>query len=178
MAIKVENQSTIKLPSNFTLLVERILKIIPREHTIGLDRIIFVDEIDRPQLRNRLKMKMPGLYHPKQAAIPAFIEISCQQIAGTNEPFHKRITLRLTFKNNLAALLISLVGQHYYSTLRHSIKRGQMEPAIRGYSERYMRLWSQREYRFRAKIFKPFEPTLTNWARKMRNIMANQRAKP
>jgi hypothetical protein len=177
MAVKIENQSGIKLPRNFTSLVNSVLNIIPREHTIGLDRIIFVDEIEQPQVRSRLNGKTPGLYHPKQPAIPAFIEIACRQIVGTNQPFHKRVTLRLTFKNNLAALLISLVGQHYYTTLKHSIKRGQMEPAIRGYSERYMRLWSQREYRFRAKIFKPIEPTITKWARKMRNIVAEQRAK-
>ncbi|MDT7542851.1 MAG: hypothetical protein QOE33_2755 [Acidobacteriota bacterium] len=178
MTIKVENQSGIKLPRNFTTQVERILEILPREHTIGLERIIFIDVITQPQMRNRLNVKLPGLYYPKQATKPAFIEISTQQLAGTNEPFHKRIILRLSFKNNLAGLLISLVGQHYYSTLRHSIKRGQMEPAIRGYSEKYIRLWSQHEHRLRAKIFKPLEPTLDRWARKMRNAVAKQRVKP
>jgi hypothetical protein len=178
MAIKVENHSSIKLPGSLMTQVESVFKTLPREHVIGLDRVVFVDAIDQPQLRNRLNnAKVPGLYYPKQPTKPAFIELSAQQLAGANEPFHKRMILRLSFKNNLAALLISLIGQHYYSTLRHSVKRGQMEPAIRGYSEKYMRLWSHREHRLRTKIFKPLEPALERWAKKMRSNVAKQRAK-
>jgi hypothetical protein len=175
MAVKVENHSTAKLPKNLITQVENVFKVLPREHSIGLDRVVFVDVIEQPQLRQRLNIKLPGLYYPKQATKSAFIELSAQQLAGTNEPFHKRMVLRLSFKNNLAALLISLVGQHYYSTLRHSVKRGQMEPAIRRYGEKYLKLWNQREHRFRAKIFKPLEPKLERWAKKMRSSMAKQR---
>lgn len=159
------------------LQVESIFKTLPREHVIGVDRVVFVDAIEQPQLRSKFNTKVPGLYYPRQATKPAFIELAAGQLVGTAEPFHKRIVLRLSFKNNLAALLISLIGQHYYSTLRHSVKRGQMEPAIRGYSEKYMRLWSHREHRLRTKIFKPLEPVLERWAKKMRSNIAKQRAK-
>lgn len=177
MAVKVENRSSAKLPKNLITQVENIFKILPREHAIGLDRVVFVDTIEQPMLRQKLGGKLPGLYFPKQATKPAFIELSAQQLAGSNEPFHKRAVLRLSFKNNLAALLIPLVGQHYYSTLRHSVKRGQLEPAVRSYSEKYLRLWNQSEHRFRAKIFKPLEPRLERWAKKMRSSMAKQRGK-
>jgi hypothetical protein len=177
MAVKIENHSSVKLPKNLTTQVENVFKTLPREHAIGLDRVVFVDLIEQPQLRLKLGGKLPGLYYPKQATKSAFIELSAQQLAGSREPFHKRMILRLSFKNNLAALLISLVGQHYYSTLKHSVRRGQMEPAIRRYSEKYLKLWNQSEHRFRAKLFKPLEPKLERWAKKMRSNIAKQREK-
>jgi hypothetical protein len=39
-------------------------------------------------------------------------------------------------KGNLAGLIFSLVGQHYYLTLRHSVKRQGMEGQIRQYAEK------------------------------------------
>jgi hypothetical protein len=72
---------------------------------------------------------------------------------------------RLSFKGNLAAVIFSLVGQHYYLTLRHSIKRGQVESAVRAYTEKYLRIWHEKEHNLRARLFKPFQPTLERWGK-------------
>jgi hypothetical protein len=74
---------------------------------------------------------------------------------------------RVSFKGNLAAVLFSLVGQHYYLTLRHSIKRGQIEPAVRAYTEKNLRLWQEKEHSLRSRLFKPIQPTLERWGKSL-----------
>ena len=39
------------------------------------------------------------------------------------EGFAKKWMAKSSFKGNLAGLIFSLVGQHYYLTLRHSVKK-------------------------------------------------------
>ena len=70
-------------------------------------------------------------------------------------------------KGNLAGLIFSLVGQHYYLTLKHSVKKTNLEPQIRQYAEKNLRAWSetQNQNSFRAKLFKPFRPVIERWAK-------------
>jgi len=79
----------------------------------------------------------------------------------------------------LAGLLFSLVGQHYYLTLKHSVKKQSLEPQIRQYAEKNSRSWSevQQQGSFRAKLFKPFRPALERWA-KWLNKKAAEAQKP
>lgn len=177
MAIKLENTSGAKVPRNLQTQIESIFKVLPREHVRGIDRIRLVDTIKESQLRTLQNVQLPGLYHPKQAAKPAWIEISTDILTGPAESFQKRMMLRLSFKSNLATIIFSLVGQHYYSTLRHSVKRGQMESAVRSYTEKHLRIWSRSEHKLRARLFKPLEPHLERWAKKLRRSAAKERAK-
>lgn len=176
MQIKFENNLEAKIPRNINSLVERVIKILPREHLRGLDHVRFVSKIEDMRVRSR-NLELPALYHPKQGAQPAWLEIATDVLIGPTQPLQKRLMLRFSFKNNLAALIISLVGQHYYSTLRHSVKRGQMEPAIRNYTEKHLKLWSHSEHRFRARLFKPFESHLERWARSLRKTSQRQKVK-
>src|SRR3712207_8688120 len=45
-------------------------------------------------------------------------------------------------------------GQHYYLTLRHSVKKQNLEPQIRQYAEKNLRAWSEKQSAgsFRAKL--------------------------
>jgi hypothetical protein len=174
MQIRFENKLEVKISRNISTLVERVIKILPREHLRGLDHVRFVKKIEDPRGVAR-NLDIPALYHPKQGTQPAWLEIATDILYGPNQPFQKRLMLRLSFKSNLAALLISLVGQHYHSTLRHSVKRGQMEHAIRSYTEKYLKLWSTSEHRVRARLFKPFESHLERWARTLRKNAAKTR---
>jgi hypothetical protein len=174
MQIKFEDNSGVKIPRNINTLVEGVIKTLPREHLRGLDHLRFVKKIEDPRARAR-SLDLPALYHPKQGPQPAWLEIAADVLIDPAQPLHKRLMLRFSFKNNLAALIISLVGQHYYSTLRHSVKRGQMEPAIRNYTEKYLKLWSRSEHKFRARLFKPFESHLERWARSLRKNAAKTR---
>jgi len=83
------------------------------------------------------------------------------------ESFMKKFMAKSAFKGNLAGLLFSLVGQHYYLTQKHSVKRTALEPQIRQYAEKNLKAWSEKQNRnsVRAKIFKPFRPLLEKWAK-------------
>src|SRR5260370_42111951 len=131
MAIKIENQYTGKLPRNTLANVESALGSVPREHLRGIERLRLVNVITEPRARLAAKgTDLPGLYHPRQGNQGAWFEVAITPLTSANKPFHKRIIPRLSFKGNLSAVIFSLVAQHYHLTLRHSVKRGSVEPAI------------------------------------------------
>ncbi|HEX8493313.1 MAG TPA: hypothetical protein VF658_10765 [Pyrinomonadaceae bacterium] len=166
MAIKIEDVSNIKLPKQTYLRIEKILDGLPREHTRGIERVRLVEAITDTRLKNlQQRTSLPGLYHPKQGSQNAWIEIAVGVLLPRPKSYLKRIMPRVSFKGNLAAVIFSLVGQHYYLTLRHSIKRGQIEPAVRAYTEKQLRLWQEKEHNFRTRLFKPFQPTLERWGK-------------
>ncbi|MGB8508870.1 MAG: hypothetical protein WCD76_10715 [Pyrinomonadaceae bacterium] len=167
MAIKIELSTATPLPSRTQTLIEKILSSIPREHLRGIERIKIVDVIKDARLRITQNALLPGLYHPKQGSQPAWIEVAINALIPPSRPFYQKILPRLSFKGNLAAVIFSLVGQHYYLTLRHSVKKGQIEASVRSYTENQLRLWGTKEHSLRSRIFKPFQPTLERWARSL-----------
>ncbi len=176
MAIKFEFETKIKLPKKTQGQIEKALECLPREHLRGVDRIRLVDNINDLRVRNiQSQTGLPGLYHPKQGAQLAWLEIAVGVLLPKTKPLMKRIMPRLSFKGNLAAILFSLIGQHYYLTLRHSIKRGQIEPAVRSYTEKYLRIWHERQHTLRSRVFKPFQPTLERWGRSLQKRASEER---
>jgi hypothetical protein len=167
MAIKIESQAEAKLPSKTEAILSRIFRFLPREHTRGFERIKFVDLISDPRLRTK-QTQLPALYHPRQGVQPAWGEIAIGVLLPSSGPFYKKLLPRLSYKNNLAAIAFSLVGQHYYLTLRHSVKKGQLESAIRMYAEKNLRAWHEQENVFLSRLFKPLRPTLERWAISLR----------
>jgi hypothetical protein len=93
--------------------------------------------------------------------------MSMAALLQPTESFIKRFMAKSGFRGNLAGLMFSLAGQHYYLTLRHSVKKGSLEPQIRQYAEKQLKAWSdkQAETNWRAKLFKPFRPYLERWAK-------------
>jgi hypothetical protein len=178
MAIKIENSSQVKLPKGTEERISSIMDSLPREHLRGIDRIRLVDSINDPRLKSvPQRSELPGIYHPRQGGQPAWLEIAIGVLLPRSQPFFKRIMPRLSFKGNLAAILFSLVGQHYYLTLRHSVKRGQIEANVRAYTEKNLRLWNERQHGLRAKLFKPLQPTLERWARALQKKASAERKK-
>ncbi len=176
MAIKIEVETTAKLPKKTHSQIEKILECLPREHLRGIERIRLVDNINDPRLKNlQQRSDLPGLYHPKQGAQAAWLEIATGVLLPRSKPLTKRIMPRLSFRGNLAAIVFSLIGQHYYLTLRHSIKRGQIEAAVRSYTEKHLRSWHERQHTLRSRIFKPFQPTLERWGRSLQKRAAAER---
>jgi len=179
MALKIENNSRAKLPRGTEGLIEKIINSVPREHTRGLERLRLVDTIEDPRLQRAgaTRANLPGLYHPRQGTQPAWLEVAVSTLLPSSQPFYKRILPRLSFRNNLAAVIFSLIGQHYYLTLRHSVKKGQLEPSVRAYTEKQLRAWGERQHTVRAKLFKPFQPTLEKWARSLQRRANLERKK-
>lgn len=167
--IKIENQSTIDLPKTALEDIRKILAFLPIEHLRGLEKVKLVDFIKHPQMKIDVPIKgdLPGLYHPKVGNQNAYMEVSTGALLQPTEGFAKRWMAKSAFKSNLAGLLFSLVGQHYYLTLRHSVKRQNLEPQIRQYAQKNLKDWSakQSEGSKRAKFFKPFQPYFERMAK-------------
>ena len=168
--LRIENQATIDLPKDYEAHIEKVLDFLPTEQVRGLEKIKLVDFINDPRLKNLdvpMKGDLPGIYHPKQGNQTAWMEMSMGALLQPTEGFAKRWMAKSSFKGNLAGLMFSLVGQHYYLTLRHSVKKQNLEPQIRQYAEKNLRAWSEKqaEGSWRAKLFKPFRPTIERWAK-------------
>ncbi|HEX8635030.1 MAG TPA: hypothetical protein VF703_12865 [Pyrinomonadaceae bacterium] len=175
MAIKIENASTATLPRNTIAQIERIIDTLPQEHLRGINRLRLVDAINDPRLRLPQSSQLPGLYHPRQGNQAAWLEVSMSVLLPRSKPFFKRLLPKLSFKGNLASVIFSLAGQHYYLTLRHSIKKGQIEPSVRAYTEKYLKIWSEGQHSLRTRIFKPLQPTFERWAKSLQRQAAKER---
>ena len=168
--IRIESASTISLPKNVEGSVNKVLDFLPVEQYRGIEKIRLVDFINDPRLKNMdipLKGDLPGLYHPKMGNQNAFMEISMGALLQPTEKFAKKWMAKQSFKGNIAGLIFSLVGQHYYLTLRHSVKKQNLEPQIRQYAEKNLKTWGEKQNAnsFRAKLFKPLRPYIERWAK-------------
>ncbi|MGQ0543200.1 MAG: hypothetical protein ACT4O9_15355 [Blastocatellia bacterium] len=168
--VRTENLASIELPKGTEESIKKVLDFLPIEHLRGLEKIKLVDFIDDPRLKNLdmpMKGDLPGLYHPKMGNQNAWLEMSMGALLQPTEGFAKRWMAKSSFKGNLAGLIFSLVGQHYHLTLKHSVKKQNLEPQIRQYAEKNLRTWSEKQNAnsIRAKIFKPFRPLLERWAK-------------
>lgn len=181
-SITIDNQSTIDLPKGTEENINNILKFLPGEHLAGLDKVKLVDFIKIPKGVNApITGDLPGLYHPKVQNTKPYLEVSMGALLKPTEGFAAKLMAKQGFKGNLAGILFSLVGQHYYLTLRHSVKKTNLEPQIRQYAEKNLKSWSgtqQNKNSFRAKLFKPLQPVferLAKWLNK--KAMAAQKRK-
>jgi hypothetical protein len=168
--IRIENTASFPLPKDYEATINKVLDFLPVEQYRGVEKIKLVDHIADPRLKNMdvpVKGDLPGLYHPRVQNQAPWFEMSMAALLQPTEGFVKKFMAKSGFKGNIAGLIFSLVGQHYYLTLRHSVKRTSLEPQIRQYAEKNLKLWSEKqsEGSFRAKLFKPFRPALERWAK-------------
>lgn len=178
MAIRIENQYEGPLPKGTLQQIEDAFDSLPREHTRGIERIRLVPFISEPRIRGQFQAsELPGLYHPRQGPKGAWLELAVNVLLTPDKPFHKRIVPRLSFKSNIVALVFSLVGQHYHFTLKHSLKKTQLEPAVRQYTEKQLKAWNERKHSFRARLFKPLQPTFERWAKSLQKRAATEKKK-
>ncbi len=178
--IKIENQSSIALPKKAEENIRSIIAFLPTEQLRGIERIRLVDFIKHPQMKDTpIKGDLPGLYHPKMQNKNPWFEIAVGALLQPTEGFAKRWMAKSSFKSNMAGLLFSLVGQHYYLTLRHSVKKTSLEPQIRQYAQKNLKEWSEKQNANskRAKYFKPFQPYIEKWAKWLNKKAANAQKK-
>ncbi|HEY0727599.1 MAG TPA: hypothetical protein VGD38_05970 [Pyrinomonadaceae bacterium] len=178
MAIRIENQYEGPLPKGTLQQIEDAFESLPREHTRGIERIRLVPYITDPRIRGQFQAtELPGLYHPRQGPKGAWLELAVNVLLTPDKPFHKRIIPRMSFKSNIVALVFSLIGQHYHFTLKHSLKKTQLEPAVRQYTEKQLKAWNERKHSFRARLFKPLQPTFERWAKSLQKRAAAEKKK-
>ena len=168
--VKIENKSEIDLPKNTEENIQKIIEFLPVEHRRGISRLVLTDFIDDPRVKNsgvEMKGDLPGLYHPKIQNKSAWMEVSTGALLKPFGNWTERWMAKSTFKSNLAGLLFSLIGQHYYMTMRHSVKKDNLEPKIKRYAEDNLRKWSneQSANSWRGRLFKPLAPYMERWAK-------------
>ena len=168
--LRIENASSLDMPKGGEETIRQVIDYVPIEQLRGLERVKLVDFINDPRLKNvdvPMKGDLPGLYHPKVGNQNAWFEIAMGALLQPTEGFAKRWMAKTSFKANMAGLLFSLIGQHYYLTLRHSVKKQNLEPQIRQYTEKNLRAWSEEQNKnsFRAKLFKPIRPFVERMAK-------------
>ena len=180
--IKIENQTSITLPKGADASLQNIIAFLPTEHLRGLEKLRLVDFIKTPQIKGMsapVKGDLPGLYHPRTQNQGAWLEVSVGALLQPTEKFAKRWMAKSAFKSNLAGLIFSLVGQHYYLTLRHSVKKTNLEPQIRQYAQKNLKDWSEKnaEGSKRAQFFKPLRPYMERWAKWLNKKTASAQKK-
>jgi hypothetical protein len=176
MPIQIENKSLTKIPQRTIPIIESIINSVPKSHLRGIERIRIVDKIVDPRFNESIRNSLPGIYHPKQGNQAARLEIAINNLLPESS-LSKRLLQRFAYKTNLASTIFSLVGQHYLLTQRHSLKRNQLEGALRFYTQTQMKSWAARENRFRNRLFKPLQPTLEKWARAIQQRAKQNRVK-
>jgi len=174
--MKVENHYSGKLPKHTLMAIEKFFLTLPAEHLRGIEKLRLVDKIIEPKLR-MLPNTLPSLYHPRQGASQAWIEISLDALLPKSETLFKRVSSRMTYKNNLAVVITSLVGQHYHLTFRHSIKKTQLEASVRAYTETHLRKMSANNQSLRSRLLKPLQPSLEKWIRNLQKRTAKSQTK-
>ena len=167
--LRIENGASFDLPKNWEATVTSILDYLPLDQKRGIEKIKIVDFIKPPAVKTETPIKgdLPGLYHPKMGGQNAYLEISAGALLQPTEGFAKKWMAKSQFKSNLAGLLFSLVGQHYFFALRPTVKKTNLEPQIRQYATKHLKDWSesQNANSKRAKFFKPFQPYIEKWAK-------------
>jgi hypothetical protein len=164
--LKIDNQASITLPKDTEEYLAKALELIPQEHVRGLTNIRLVDVIVEPRLRSIPQASnLPGLYHPKIGTQQPWLEVAVGILMPPEKGWLQRLGAKMSFKRNLVALAYSLIAQHYHLTFRHSVKRTQLEGAVKSYVEKYLRLWGEKNQSRRARWFKPLQPTFERWAK-------------
>ena len=166
--LKIDNQTSIKLPKDAEEYLTKALEIIPQEHTRGLLYLRLVDIIVEPRLRAIPQAaNLPGLYHPKMGTQQPWLEIAAGVLLPPEDGWLKRIGTKMSFKRNVVAIAYSLIAQHYYLTFRHSVKKTQLEAAVKSYTEKHLRAWGEKNQSRRARFLKPLQPTFERWAKSL-----------
>ena len=178
MAIKIDNKASIKVPAKTDDIIQNAFDVIPREHLRGLNRVVLVDNISphqRLQIPNA--QDLPGLYHPRSGTDQPYFEIALKVLLPINDGYFKRFAAKLNYKANLVGLIFSLQAQHFHLTLSHGVKKNQYESVVRNYMEKYFEIWRNRNAGWRAKAFKPIQPFLQKWTKKLQSKYAEEQKK-
>lgn len=164
MQIKIDDKTESKLSPKTLRLFQQTINSIPTDHLRGIERLRVVNTITDTRIKPELRATLPGMYHPKQGNQSAWIELAIDVLLPGSLPFYKRWMQRLSFKNNVASTIFSLVGQHYHLTKRHSVRKNQLENLVRNYTQLRLRSWAENQHTLRSRLFKPLQPTLERWA--------------
>jgi hypothetical protein len=133
VSIKIENHYIDRI-SYFSVEKEirRLISVTPKEHLVGLDKIVIVDELRDKRVRDGAAM-----YMKKNGIEPSFIEISLNSIY--REVPTCLLYLPIFAKMLLAFVLYHEIGHHYYYNFSHGKKGEKKETFADNYSKQMIK---------------------------------------
>jgi hypothetical protein len=135
MAIRIEAEIKNKIYKYYIHRMTRnLLKVIPKSHTIGLNKILITDEFNSKNKKNI------GLYWRKSKWRASSIEIS---YLAVYEEKPLRMFIPCFGKGALALVLYHEIGHHYHHRLRHGINKEKRED----FADKYEKHFTQRAFR-------------------------------
>lgn len=148
MSLSVEDRLENSLVGFITARrVKKLLRVVPREHLIGLEKIVILNEI-----RDKKKRRVGGIYREKSNEQPCSIELAIDRI------YHgmPRILFFLPFAANfsLADVLYHEIGHHYHKIFTHGVKQHKQEH----FAENYSKEMVKRRFKWWSFVFMPLAP--------------------
>ncbi len=130
--------------------IVRLLKFIPSEHLVGLDRIVILDQTTSA---DRKKRPVRGQYVPKRGREPAYIEIAVENvIKGMPSVF---VCLPFVTNFMLANVLYHEIG-HHYAKSTHGITQQKQEQFANKYKVKSL----VKAFKFWGMLLLPFKPII------------------
>lgn len=156
MKVNIENNVSKRMFwFNIDKAINNLLNVIPKEHLVGLEKIIVVDDI-----KLKKKKKAAGSYRAKIGWDPAVIELSIKSIYKGMP----KILFLFPFvaKFSIASVLFHEIGHHHHHKFKHGIGRSKKETFAEDYSKTMLKkaFWGWKI------ILRPISP-LIRWLAKV-----------
>ena len=134
--------------------INKLLRIIPQEHMVGLEKIILVDEIT-----DKREADIGGIYTKNNINHLGIIKLSMNVIFKGMPKILFFFPFIPDF--SLADVLYHEIGHHYQKSLTHGIKKKSQEPFAEKYKKDMLKksFWG---WRFFLKPLAPFVRYLAN----------------
>lgn len=129
--------------------INKLIRVIPKEHLIGLDKIIILDGIP-----NNRRRDIGGLYKQRQKNQPCSIELSVSVIFKGMPKILFFFPFIPDF--SLADVLYHEIGHHCHKRLTHGIRKERQE----AFAEKYRSEMVKKRFRWWAPFFIPFSPLI------------------
>jgi hypothetical protein len=159
MTVRIENHSQKKIfLFNLEKKINRLIDIIPKDHIIGLEKIVIVDEIKNKKVRNAA-----GIYKKKHGLEPAYIEISVEAVYKKMP----KILFYLPFiaKFTLADVLYHEIGHHYHYKYKHGVNKRRKE----SFAENYRKDMLKKAFWIWLIFLKPISPLIRYLSKTVNN---------
>ena len=145
MSLKIEHQLKKNIAGFITeKRVKKLLRIVPKEHILGLDKIVILNEIV-----DKKKNPIGGAYRQKANNQPCSVELAMNVIYKGMPGLVLYLPFAATFL--LADVLYHEIGHHYYKIYCHGIKKSKQEDFVGEYSKEMLK----KKFRFWLYFFLP-----------------------
>ena len=150
MSLNIESRLENKITGHITKKrIKKLISIIPKEHLIGLEKIIIVNHIT-----DKKKREVGGIYKQKYNGHSCSIQLGIESI-------YKGMPNVLFFfpfiaTPLLADVLYHEIGHHYHVSFGHGIKNKKQEKLVEDYSKKMM----NKKFRWWLKLFSPLSPII------------------